>query len=218
MRQFTPQEKLELDKMMSGKPYDASQNTLLLDILQETQEMCRDYNDIRPSHQDEKDALIRRILGKTGERLKVIQPFFCDYGFNILVGENFFANTGMVILDEALVTFGDNVFIGPNCSFYTPCHPLDAESRNAGKQWSLPITVGNNVWLGGNVTVCPGVTIGDECVIGAGSVVTHNIPPGTIAAGNPCQVIKEVPSTHGTWKGIFVERGIREDEFREEGR
>lgn len=192
MRQFTPQEQLELDKMMSGMPYDASQNTLLLNILQETQEMCRDYNNIRPSHDDEKTTLIKRILGKTGERLKVIQPFFCDYGFNIIVGENFFANTGMVILDEALVTFGDNVFIGPNCSFYTPCHPLDSQSRNAGKQWSLPIVIGNNVWLGGNVTVCPGVTIGDGAVIGAGSVVSHDIPAGVLAAGNPCKVIKKI--------------------------
>ena len=192
MRQFTQKQLIELEKMMSGEPYDASDNTELLDILQETQEMCRDYNNIRPSHHDEKTALIKRILGKTGERLKVIQPFFCDYGFNIEVGEDFFANTNMVILDEAKVTFGNHVFIGPNCAFYTPCHPLETESRNAGKQWSLPITVGNNVWLGGNVTVCPGVTIGDGAVVGAGSVVTHDIPAGVLAAGNPCQVIKKI--------------------------
>ena len=178
--------------MMSGEPYDASDNTELLDILQETQEMCRNYNDLRPSQQEEKDALIKRILGRTGEQLKVLQPFFCDYGFNIEVGENFFANTNMVILDEAKVTFGDHVFIGPNCSFYTPCHPIDAESRNAGKQWSLPVNVGNNVWFGGNVTVCPGVSIGDNAVIGAGSVVTHDIPANVVAAGNPCEIIKSI--------------------------
>lgn len=192
MRQFNEIQLRELEKMMSGKPYDASDNTELLDILQETQEMCRDYNNIRPSNHDEKTALIKRILGKTGERLKVIQPFFCDYGFNIEVGEDFFANTNLVILDEAKVIFGDHVFIGPNCSFYTPCHPLDAESRNAGKQWSLPIIVGDNVWLGGNVTVCPGVTIGEGAVIGAGSVVTSDIPAGVLAAGNPCRVIKKL--------------------------
>ena len=145
MRQFTETQQRELDKMMSGEPYDATSNTLLLDILQETQEMCRDYNSIRPSHQDEKDALIKQILGRTGERVKIIQPFFCDYGFNIEVGEDFFANTNMVILDEAKVTFGDHVFIGPNCAFYTPCHPLDVKTRNEGKEWSLPIKVGNNV-------------------------------------------------------------------------
>lgn len=192
MRQFTESQLCELKKMMSGKPYAASDNTELLDILQETQEMCRDYNNLRPSHHDEKTTLIKRILGKTGNRIKVIQPFFCDYGFNIEVGEDFFANTNMLILDEAKVTFGNHVFIGPNCSFYTPCHPVDAESRNAGVQWSLPITVGNNVWFGGNVTVCPGVSIGDDTVIGAGSVVTHDIPSGVIAAGNPCQVIRKI--------------------------
>lgn len=192
MRQWTESQQKELDKMMSGEPYDATSNTLLLNILQETQEMCRDYNNIRPSHQEEKDALIKRILGKTGEHLKVIQPFFCDYGFNIEVGERFFANTNMVVLDEALVTFGDNVFIGPNCSFYTACHPLDVKTRNEGKEWSLPISVGDNVWFGGNVTVCPGVTIGSGSVIGAGSVVTHDIPAGVLAAGNPCKVIKQI--------------------------
>lgn len=192
MRQFTQKQLVELEKMMSGEPYDATGNTLLLDILQDTQEMCRDYNNLRPSLQKEKDTLIKRIFGKTGERLKVIQPFFCDYGFNIEVGEDFFANTGMVILDEARVTFGNHVFIGPNCSFYTPCHPLDVVTRNKGVEWSLPITVGNNVWFGGNVTVCPGVTIGDGAVIGAGSVVTHDIPAGVVAAGNPCKIIKKI--------------------------
>lgn len=192
MRQFTQKQLVELEKMMSGEPYDATGNTLLLDILQDTQEMCRDYNNLRSSLQKEKDTLIKRILGKTGERLKVIQPFFCDYGFNIEVGEDFFANTGMVILDEARVTFGNHVFIGPNCSFYTPCHPLDVATRNKGVEWSLPITVGNNVWFGGNVTVCPGVTIGDGAVIGAGSVVTHDIPAGVVAAGNPCKIIKKI--------------------------
>ncbi len=192
MRHFTPQQQAELDKMMSGNPYDATGNTLLLDILQETQEMCRDYNNIRPSRHDEKTSLIKRILGKTGERIKVIQPFFCDYGFNIEVGEDFFANTNMVILDEAKVIFGNHVFIGPNCSFYTPCHPLDVETRNKGIEWSLPITVGDNVWFGGNVTVCPGVKIGSGSVIGAGSVVTHDIPAGVVAAGNPCKVIKNI--------------------------
>lgn len=192
MRQFTELQLQEIEKMMSGKPYDACSNTLLLEILNDTQEKCRDYNDLRPSQQEERDKLIKSILGKTGKHIKVIQPFFCDYGFNIEVGENFFANTNLVILDEAKVTFGDHVFIGPNCSFYTPCHPIDAESRNDGIEWSLPITVGNNVWFGGNVTVCPGVSIGDNAVIGAGSVVIHDIPANVVAAGNPCRVVKNI--------------------------
>lgn len=189
---LTDKQQQELEKMMSGDLYDATNNTTLLDLLTQTQEMCHDYNQLRPSQSAERDALMRRILGKTGERFKIISPFFCDYGFNIEVGENFFANTNLVILDEARVTFGDNVFIAPNCAFYTAGHPLDVAQRNAGLEYSLPIRVGNNVWIGGNVCVMPGVTIGDNTVIGAGSVVVHDIPAGVLAAGNPCHVIRHL--------------------------
>ena len=189
---LTDKQQQELEKMMSGDLYDATNNTTLLDLLTQTQEMCHDYNQLRPSQSAERDALMRRILGKTGERFKIISPFFCDYGFNIEVGENFFANTNLVILDEARVTFGDNVFIAPNCAFYTAGHPLDVAQRNAGLEYSLPIRVGNNVWIGGNVCVMPGVTIGDNTVIGAGSVVVHDIPAGVLAAGNPCHVIRRL--------------------------
>ena len=180
---------------MSGDLYDATNNTTLLDLLTQTQEMCHDYNLLRPSQTAERTALMRRILGKTGQRFKIISPFFCDYGFNIEVGENFFANFNLVILDEARVTFGDNVFIAPNCAFYTAGHPLDVAQRNAGLEYSLPIRVGNNVWIGGNVCVMPGVTIGDNTVIGAGSVVVHDIPAGVLAAGNPCRVIRQLDAT-----------------------
>lgn len=189
---LTDKQQQELEKMMSGDLYDATNNTTLLDLLTQTQEMCHDYNQLRPSQTAERDALMRRILGKTGERFKIISPFFCDYGFNIEIGENFFANTNLVILDEARVTFGDNVFIAPNCAFYTAGHPLDVAQRNAGLEYSLPIRVGNNVWIGGNVCVMPGVTIGDNTVIGAGSVVVHDIPAGVLAAGNPCHVIRQL--------------------------
>lgn len=118
------------------------------------------------------------------------QPFYCDYGYNISVGDRFYANHNLVILDEAEVTFGDNVFVAPNCAFYTAGHPLDAVERNRGIEYARPITVGNNVWIGGNVCVLPGVTIGDNCVIGAGSVVVKDIPANSVAAGNPCKVIK----------------------------
>ena len=189
---MTYKQQQELEKMMSGDLYDATNNTTLLDLLTQTQEMCHDYNLLRPSQTAERDALMRRILGKTGQRFKIISPFFCDYGFNIEVGENFFANFNLVILDEARVTFGDNVFIAPNCAFYTAGHPLDVAQRNAGLEYSLPIRVGNNVWIGGNVCVMPGVTIGDNTVIGAGSVVVHDIPAGVLAAGNPCRVIRQL--------------------------
>ena len=189
---MTDKQQQELEKMMSGDLYDATNNTTLLDLLTQTQELCHDYNLLRPSQTAERTELMRRILGKTGERFKIISPFFCDYGFNIEVGENFFANFNLVILDEARVTFGDNVFIAPNCAFYTAGHPLDVAQRNAGLEYSLPIRVGNNVWIGGNVCVMPGVTIGDNTVIGAGSVVVHDIPAGVLAAGNPCRVIRQL--------------------------
>ena len=182
----------EILKMMSGDLYDASDNHLLLDELAKCHDRCFDYNQLRPSQAAERDALMRQLLGHTGKRFKIISPFLCDYGFNISIGENFFANTNLVILDEARVTFGDNVFIAPNCAFYTAGHPLDVKRRNGGMQYSLPITVGDNVWIGGNVCVMPGVTIGSNSVIAGGAVVTHDIPDGVLAAGNPCRVIREI--------------------------
>ncbi len=116
----------------------------------------------------------------------------CDYGYNIEIGENFYANHNLIILDGSKVQFGDNVFIAPNCSFYTAGHPLDAERRNKGLEYAKPIKVGNNVWIGGNVIVLPGVTIGDNTVIGAGSVVNKDIPSNVVAVGNPCKVIKQL--------------------------
>ncbi len=189
---FTPEQTAELVKMMSGELYDASANSTLLELLGTCQDRCHEYNQLRPSQLAERAALMRQLLGSTGERFKILSPFMCDYGFNITIGENFFANAGLVILDEASVTFGDNVFIAPKCGFYTAGHPLDVATRNAGKQYSLPIVVGNNVWIGGGVSVLPGVTIGDGVVIGAGSVVTHDIPSGFLAVGNPCRLIRRI--------------------------
>ena len=189
---FTPEQSREIALMMSGEIYDATDNSALLELRDRCQNLCHDYNLLRPTDLDGRDKLIRQILGRTGSRLQVIQPFFCDYGFNIEVGERFFANTNLVILDEAKVTFGDNVFIAPNCAFYTACHPVECEPRNSGQQFSLPITVGNDVWIGGNVVVLAGVTIGDRSVIGAGSVVTCDIPHDSLAVGNPCRVIRKI--------------------------
>lgn len=181
-----------LEEMMSGELYDATDNEPLLALLDRCHDMCHEYNNLKPSDLERRAELMRTLLGRTGERFKIISPFMCDYGFNIAVGENFFANANLIILDEARVSFGDNVFIGPNCGFYTAGHPLDVERRNAGLEYSLPITVGDNVWFGGNVTVVPGVTIGSNSVIGAGSVVTHDIPEGVLAVGNPCRVVRSI--------------------------
>lgn len=181
-----------INEMMSGELYQATAAVELLELLDRCHEACERYNSLPPSAHAEREAQMRRLLGRTGKRFKILSPFRCDYGFNIEVGEDFFANFNMVILDEARVTFGDRVFVAPNCSFYTAGHPLDVERRRQGLEYSWPITVGDDVWIGGNVTVLPGVTIGSGTVIGAGSVVTHNIPAGVLAAGNPCRVIRRL--------------------------
>lgn len=118
--------------------------------------------------------------------------FWCDYGYNITVGKNFYCNRNLVVLDEAKVTAGDNVFIAPHCCITTTGHPIDSEQRNSGIEIALPITIGNNVWIGANVTILPGITIGNNVVIGAGSLVNKNIPSNVIAAGNPCKVIRSI--------------------------
>ena len=136
--------------------------------------------------------IIKKIVGKTKGLFHIEPNFYCDYGYNIELGENFYSNHNLVILDCAKVIFGDNVFIGPNSGFYTAEHPINAAKRITGNETAHPITVGNNVWFGGNVTVLSGVTIGDNTVIGAGSVVTKDIPANVIAVGNPCKIIRKI--------------------------
>ena len=171
-------------EMMSGKPYDAL-HPALTGLLAATREKIWEFNSLRPSEKTRQRELLDEILGHHGENFHVNQPFRCDYGINISVGENFFANFNLTILDEAPVEIGDNAFIGPNVSIYTACHPLEAEERAKGTEWALPVKIGNDVWIGGGATILPGVTIGDRCTIGAGAVVTRDIPSDTLAAGNP---------------------------------
>lgn len=182
----------EKDKCRQGKLYDANNDAELIAERQVCKDLCYELNLLRPSQLAERDALLRKLLGKTQKHFLIEQPFYCDYGYNIEIGENFYANVNCTILDGAKVTFGNNVFVAPNCGFYTAGHPLDVAQRNAGLEYARPITVGNNVWIGAQVCVLPGVTIGDNSVIGAGSVVTKNIPPNSIAVGNPCRVIRTV--------------------------
>lgn len=178
--------------MLAGELYDANYNKDLEIERLKAKDLCFEYNNIKPSAREEKKNLMKKILGKTKENFIIEQPFICDYGWNIEIGENFYSNHNLVILDGNKVKFGDNVFIAPNCSFYTAGHPLDIELRNKGLEYAKPIIVGNNVWIGGNVCVLPGITIGDNAVIGAGSVVTKDIPPNVVAVGNPCRVIKNI--------------------------
>ncbi len=182
----------EKEKMLLGMIYDANYDPQLIEERLDCKELCRDYNDLRPRDTEGRTAMLCRILGEVKGDILIEQPFNCDYGYNISVGRNFFANFNLVILDGAKVTFGDNVFIAPNCGFYTAGHPLDPIERNKGLEYARPITVGDNVWFGAQVCVLPGVTIGDNCVIGAGSIVTRDIPSGSVAVGNPCRVIKKI--------------------------
>lgn len=184
----------EKEKAHAGLLYDGNYDQELLDERMRAAALCHEHNHLHPSLMDERVAVLRKLLGKTGERFTILQPFICDYGYNIEVGENFFANYNCVILDPAKVTFGDNVFIAPNCGFYTAGHAMDVEQRNAGLEYAYPITIGNNVWIGGNAVFMPGVSVGDNTVIGAGSVVTKAIPSNVVAFGNPCRVIRELTS------------------------
>lgn len=182
----------EKDKMLAGKIYDANYDQELVAARVDAKELCYDFNHARPSEEAKRQGIIRQLLGKTGNQFEITGPFYCDYGFNIEIGENFYANHNLVILDGAKVAFGDNVFVAPDCGFYTAGHPQDADRRNKGLEYAKPITVGNNVWFGGGVKVMPGVTIGDGAVIGGGSVVTKDIPANMIAVGNPCKPIREI--------------------------
>lgn len=180
----------EKEKMLAGEVYDATDPELLRELA-ETRERIYDYNALRPSETEKMRAILKELLGGIGDDEIIInQPFRCDYGRQISVGKRFFANFNFTVLDEARVTIGDDCFIGPNVSIYTACHSTDPVERNTRQEWARPVTIGNNVWIGGSVTILPGVTIGDNVSIGAGSVVVHDIPSNTVAAGNPCKVIK----------------------------
>lgn len=182
----------EKEKMQAGVLYDANYDQELLKERIACKDLCHKYNQLLPSQIKEQQELMKQILGKTKGSFTVTAPFWCDYGYNIQIGENFYVNHNCVILDGAKVTFGDNVFIAPDCGFHTAGHPLDVEQRNQGLEYAYPITVGDNVWIGAGVHVLPGVSIGSGSVIGAGSLVNRNIPEGVLAAGNPCKVIRKL--------------------------
>lgn len=182
----------EKEKMLKEMLYDANNDEDLLKERAIAKDLCFKYNQLTPSDIENQKQVLKELLGEVNDSAIFVAPFWCDYGYNIRVGKNFFANHNTVILDGAKVTFGDNVFIAPNCGFYTAGHPIDAKRRNQGLEYAYPITVGNNVWIGAGVHVMPGVTIGDNVVIGGGSVVVKDIPSNSVAVGNPCHVIREI--------------------------
>lgn len=181
----------EKEKMLAGQPYKAFGELLLKERLY-AKELIFDFNNSRPFDLEKRNTIIKNLFGKTGNTFLIEPPFRCDYGYNIEIGENFYANYNLTILDCNKVIIGDNVLIAPNVAIYTAGHPLHYEPRNEGFEYAFPIFIGNNVWIGGNVIINPGVKIGDNSVIGAGSVVTRSIPANVVAVGNPCRVLKEI--------------------------
>lgn len=179
------------ERMLAELPYKAWLDGLEEERL-ENKLKIYEYNLCRPDEQEKQEQLIKNILGKTGESIHIEQPFRCDYGKNIEVGNNFYTNYNCTILDVAKVTIGENVMFAPNVAIYTAGHPVHPESRNSGYEYGVSVTIGDNVWVGGNTVINPGVKVGDNVVIGSGSVVTKDIPANTIVVGNPCRVVREI--------------------------
>lgn len=177
--------------MLAGQPFNVNLDDTLLKERRECRDMCFEYNKVSPANGAERKKKIKGILGATGIEINVEPPFYCDYGWNTEVGENFNSECNLVIQDAGGVTFGDNVYIGPNCGFYTKARPFDPERRNEGVEFARPIVVGNNVCFGPNVHVFQGVTIGEGAMILGGSVVTEDVPAGAVVSGNPCRPIGE---------------------------
>lgn len=182
----------EKEKMLAGMNYSAVDDELLRE-LNDVKMIIHQYNSLLPDNHKPRTDILKNLLGFTGDDSFIInQPFFCDYGKHISIGKRFFSNFNLTILDEAFVKIGDDCFIGPNVSLYTACHSTDPIERNSRREWAEPISIGDNVWIGGSVTILPGVTIGNNVTIGAGSVVTKDIPDNVVAVGNPCKVIRSV--------------------------
>lgn len=181
--------KSELEKMIAGELYFSS-NPELSSMRHSSREKMHLFNNETDARK--RSELLKNWFGKTGENIYIEPTFSLDYGFNIFVGENFYANFNCTILDTCPVTFGDNVMIAPNVSFYTATHPIDPVERNSGCEYGKPITIGNNVWIGGSSVIGPGVTLGDNVVVGMGSVVTKSFPENVVIAGNPARVIRHI--------------------------
>lgn len=185
------------ERMLSGMLYRV--DTELSNQMQQTRLLLRQLN-ATPDPSD-RASVLRQLLGSMGEGSYIEPPFYCDYGSNIYVGKRFYANFECIILDQCPVTIGDDVMFGPRVSLFSAAHPIDAETRARGLEYGSPITLGNHVWIGGGAIILGGVTIGDRAIIGAGSVVTKDVPANCIAVGNPCRVIRSITTEECTlWR------------------
>jgi maltose O-acetyltransferase len=183
--------KSEKEKMLGGALYNPLDPQLVTER-RRVRLLFKAFNDTSDVQRAERLRLLQEIIPKAGKGAWIEPPFYCDYGSNITLGENVYFNFNCVILDIAPVTIGSNVLFAPGVQIYAATHPLNAAQRRTGLEFGKPVSIGDDVWVGGGVIICPGVSIGDRTVIGAGSVVTKNIPEGVLAVGNPCRVIREI--------------------------
>ncbi|WP_153799151.1 sugar O-acetyltransferase [Foetidibacter luteolus] len=182
--------KTQLKRMLNGEMYNSS-DELLAAMRANARRLAEELNSTLYD-KEKRTAILQKLLGKCGENIDIQSPFLCDYGCHIEVGDNFYANFNCIFLDCNYIRIGNNVFIAPNVQIYAAQHPVIAAERIKGPEMSAPVTIGDNVWIGGGSIICPGVTIGSNTTIGAGSVVVKNIPANVVAAGNPCRVIREL--------------------------
>ena len=181
----------EKDKMLAGEMYDAA-DPQLADERRRARDLCKSLNESHDSEQALRERIIRELFGSAGDAIWIEPPFYCDYGSNITLGSKVFFNFNFVILDPASVIIGSNVLFGPAVHIYTAAHPMNATERLNGLEFARPVYIGSDVWIGGGVIICPSVRIGSRSVIGAGSVVTHEIPASVFASGNPCRIIRQL--------------------------
>jgi maltose O-acetyltransferase len=183
--------KSEKEKMLAGELYLASDPELATERLHARQ-LTKQLNDSNPDETELRESILQKLIGKKGKNFWIEPPFYCDYGYNISAGDDVFFNFNCIILDVTPVSFGSRVLVGPNVQFYSATHPIDHQVRGSLLESGAPINIGDDVWIGGASIICPGVSIGDRSIIGAGSVVTKDIPADVIAAGNPCKVIRKL--------------------------
>ena len=181
----------EKEKMLDGNMYNPADPQLVKER-ENARRQVRIYNQTLKTEEDIRTKQLKELFGSTGETIFIEPDFRCDYGYNIFAGENFYANFDCIILDVCAVRFGDNCMLAPGVHIYTATHPLHPAEHNSGKEYAKPVTIGNNVWLGGGAIVNPGVTIGDNAVIAAGAVVTKDVPANVVAGGNPARILKQI--------------------------